>query len=154
MKIATGISEEGIRELKKALAQLLADTYATYVKTHNYHWNVTGPRFFSLHKAFEEQYEELAGAVDEIAERVRALGGFVEASFGAFKKLSTIEDETKVLSEDEMLKQLLQDHESICQIARATGDLADKFSDHATVDLIGRRLGIHEKFAWMLRSHL
>lgn len=154
MEVNTGIHEQGRQEISEELMKFLADTYALYLKTQNFHWNLTGVEFNSIHKMFEKQYEELAEAVDEIAERIRALGFFVEASFSAFKKLSQLKDEDHVLSIHEMLQQLLYGHEHVVRKARHITGISDKEQDFATSDLMARRLGIHEKFAWMLRSSI
>ncbi len=154
MEVNTGMTKNVQEQIGKKLYHLLADTYLLYVKTHNFHWNIKGPRFFGLHKAFEEQYEELAGAVDEVAERIRALGLYVDASFEAFKKEAGLKEATGLVDEEQMIELLLSDHEHIICEARELGIFADKHADHATVDMIGRRLNVHEKLAWMLRSHL
>ncbi len=154
MELNTGITEAGRQKISEGLHQLLADTYALYLKTQNFHWNVVGSDFFALHLLFEKQYEEMAGAVDEIAERMRALGFFVNASFSAFKNMSSIHDENRVLNAKEMLEQLTKGHEAVSRHGRHLAEIAEKEKDQATVDLCARRLGSHEKMAWMLRSHL
>jgi starvation-inducible DNA-binding protein len=150
----TGMSEENRRVVSEGLDKLLADVYAIYLKTQNFHWNVTGPEFYSLHLLFEKQYEELAEYVDEIAERVRALGYYVEATFSAFKKNTRISEEDKVLNASEMVHQLMLGHESIAKEIRRISHLAEKENDAGTVDLLGKLCRDHEKFAWMLRSQL
>lgn len=152
MEFNTGMNENQRASISGVLTKLLADTYLLYLKTQNYHWNVTGPEFFSLHLLFEKHYKEMADAVDEIAERIRALGFYVEATTEAFKKISSIKEDNKILPKFEMLKELVEGHETVMRDARKLGDLAEKHQDQATVDLIARRLGVHEKAAWMLRS--
>jgi starvation-inducible DNA-binding protein len=142
------------KTLSTHLQHLLADTYAIYLKTQNFHWNVKGSHFFSLHLLFEKQYTEMAEAIDEIAERVQALGFYVEASFSLFQKNSCIPEVKKGSTAEKMVEQLLADHEVLIECARKIGELAEKEGDQATVDLIARRLGVHEKFSWFLKSHL
>lgn len=149
-----GMKEEPRSEISGLLAKVLADTYLLLVKTQNFHWNVAGPQFFSLHLLFEKQYGELFSATDEIAERIRALGFFVEASAEGFKKISSIREDSRVLTAHEMLDQLLKGHEQVIRELRRLLELAEKEGDGATVDLIGRRMGAHEKAAWMLRSQV
>ncbi len=149
-----GMTQENRKHVADGLACLLADTYAIYLRTQNFHWNLTGPDFYFLHILFEKQYEELAGALDEIAERIRALGFYVDASFGAFQKLSTLESVDQLMPTQEMLKNLLKGHEQVIRESRLLSGKAEKANDPATVDLMGRRLNVHEKFVWMLRSHL
>lgn len=154
MQMQIGLSEKNRQEISLGLARLHADTYAIYLKTQNFHWNLTGPEFYSLHVLFEKQYEEMAGAIDEIAERIRALGFYVDGSFAAFKRVTGVKEEDKVLSIKEMLVSLIEAHEVLICHGRKVAEIADQEKDFATVDLIGRRLGSHEKFAWMLRSQL
>jgi starvation-inducible DNA-binding protein len=154
MELHIGLSEPSRQALSDGLYRVLADTYALYLKTQNFHWNVTGPEFFALHLLFEKQYEELAEAVDEIAERIRALGFYVDAAFSSFKKTSSIHDETKVLNSKEMLTNLIEGHETMIRNARKVAEIGDKDGDFATVDMLGRRLGAHEKMVWFLRSSL
>lgn len=154
MQVNTQISAEHRKNIAQQLSHLLADTYTLYLKTQNFHWNVTGPTFMMLHLMFEEQYESLAAAVDSIAERIRALGFPAPASFTQFQQLATIKDETKVLTAQEMIKQLLTDHESVIKTARALYPIAEKSVDEASADLATERLLEHEKTAWMLRSLL
>lgn len=136
------------------LSVLLATSYSLYLKTHNYHWNVTGPMFTTLHTMFETQYTELALAVDEIAERIRSLGAFAPASYTAFAKLSTVEEENGRPRAEEMIRILTADQEKVSEAARRVVDAAETAGDKATADLATRRLDVHEKNAWMLRSHL
>jgi starvation-inducible DNA-binding protein len=154
MKIKSGMTEQGRKKVAEEIRHLLADTYAIYLKTQNFHWNVKSSDFFELHLLFEKQYNEMAEAVDEIAERAQALGFFVDASFTAFKEAACIKEARKPLPAKKMIKQLMDDHELLICCARKIADLAEKEKDQATVDLMARRLGAHEKMAWMLRSHL
>jgi starvation-inducible DNA-binding protein len=137
-----------------ALSRLLADSYTVYLKTHNYHWNVTGPMFNSLHVMFEQQYTELAMAIDEIAERIRACGAYAPGSFAEFQKLSKVKDATGRPKAKAMLEALVADQAIIGEAARKLFDAAEKAKDQASADLATRRMDIHEKNAWMLRSHL
>ena len=136
------------------LAKLLADSYSIYLKTHNYHWNVTGPMFTTLHNLFEVQYTELALAVDEIAERIRTLGAPAPGSYTAFAKLASIAEENGSPDAIMMIKNLVADQATIAATARSVIEVAEVDGDQATVDLATRRLDVHEKNAWMLRSHL
>ena len=152
MDVNIGISDQNRETISQGLSRFLADTYTLYLKTQNFHWNVTGQEFYSLHLLFEKQYLEMADAVDEIAERIRALGFYTEASFSAFKRLAMVEEEEKVLNAKEMVRALVEGHETLIQWARKLGEIADNEGNFATVDMIGRRLGVHEKMAWFLRS--
>jgi starvation-inducible DNA-binding protein len=154
MQMNIGMNDKSRQEVGDALARLLADTYGIYLKTQNFHWNLSGSEFYSLHILFEKQYQELAEAIDEIAERIRALGFYVDASFTGFLKLASIKDSEQIIPIREMLVYLLQGHEIIIRELRQLSSLAEKQNDPATVDLCGRRLNVHEKFAWMLRSQL
>lgn len=149
-----GIADSARQEISEGLGKLLADTYTLYVKTHNFHWNVTGPQFETLHLLFEKQYRELAEAVDEIAERIRALGHFAPGSYSQFMKLTTVQEETSVPSAKDMLKQLLAAQEIIVCTAREVFRVVEPAADQPTADLLTRRMQIHEKNAWMLRSLL
>ena len=137
-----------------ALNTLLATSYTLYLKTHNYHWNVTGPMFTTLHTLFMTQYTELALAVDEIAERIRALGAPAPGSYTAFGKLSAVREETGVPSAKDMIANLVADQDAVLRVARKLVEAAQSAKDEASADLGIRRLNIHEKNAWMLRSHL
>ena len=130
----------------------MADTYTIYLKTHNFHWNVTGPQFNTLHQMFEEQYTELAEAVDEIAERIRALGVQAPGSYAQFSELTSIEEVTGTPSAEEMIKQLVTDLETVIRTARQVLPIADEANDEPSADLLTQRMQIHEKTAWMLRS--
>lgn len=138
--------------MTEGLAKLLADTYTLYLKTQNFHWNVTGPHFHSLHKMFEEEYIELAAAVDEIAERIRALGAIAPASFSDFLKLTSIKEETSTPEAAQMVKKLLSDHETVIDHLQSLMPVAENLNDEATLDLLITRTEIHQKTAWMLRS--
>jgi starvation-inducible DNA-binding protein len=141
-------------EVVESLSKLLADSYTLYLKTHNYHWNVTGPMFTTLHTLFETEYNELALAVDEIAERIRALGAPAPGSYAAFSKLTEIKESESAPPATEMVRQLVADQETVAAAARRVVDAAEAAGDPATADLGTRRVEVHEKNAWMLRSHL
>jgi starvation-inducible DNA-binding protein len=153
-KIHLGIPEESRNQVVKGLSHVLADTYTLLVKTHKYHWNVTGPLFPILHATFEAQYVELQEAVDMLAERIRSLGEFAPASFSEFEKLASIKENSGVPNAMAMVRQLLQDHETVARVVRSVIPYADAGEDDATTDLLTNRLRIHEKTAWMLRSML
>ena len=152
--IDIGISEKDRKRLAEGLSHLLADTYTLYLKTHNFHWNVTGPMFQTLHLMFETHYNELALAVDLIAERIRALGHVAPGSYAAFAKLATIREETGVPAATAMIRSLMKGHEAVAKTARAVFPVADSANDQPTADLLTQRLQVHEKTAWMLRSLL
>lgn len=136
------------------LSTLLASSYTLYLKTHNYHWNVTGPMFTTLHTLFMTQYTELALAVDEVAERIRTLGAYAPGSFTAFSKLSKVKEENGHPDAKAMIKQLVADQAAIIEAARAVIKAAEKDGDQVSADLATRRMDVHGKNAWMLRSHL
>lgn len=152
--IDIGIPESQREEIATGLSRLLADTYTLYLKTHNYHWNVTGPMFTTLHTMFEEQYQELALAVDEIAERIRALGIFAPGSYSRFQELTRIDEETRVPSAQEMIQQLVLGQETVVRTAREIFPVIEAAHDEPTADLLTNRMQTHEKTAWMLRSLL
>lgn len=152
--VNSGITEKNRDQVADGLAGVLADTYTLYLKTHNFHWNVTGPMFGSLHLLFETQYQELALAIDTIAERIRALGDFVPATFKQFQEMSDIKETEEIPKATEMIAQLLDGHEIVTRNAREVIEKAEKLDDQATADLLTARLDAHEKAAWMLRSHL
>ncbi len=152
--IDIGISEESRKEIAEGLSRLLADTYSLYLKTHNFHWNVTGPMFQTLHLMFETHYNELALAVDLIAERIRALGFPAPGTYSDFSKLSSVEETPGVPKAQEMIRLLVQGHETVAKTARSMFPLADKVNDEPTADLLTQRLQVHEMTAWMLRSLL
>jgi starvation-inducible DNA-binding protein len=154
MAIDIGINDTDRRAIADGLARLLADTYTLYNKTHNYHWNVTGPMFNTLHLMFETQYTELALAVDQIAERIRALGHPAPGSYRAFSRLSSIQEEEGVPPAEEMIRQLVIGQETVVRTAREIFPTVDRANDEPTADLLTQRMQIHEKNAWMLRSML
>lgn len=154
MSINIGINSANRGIIVDGLSRLLADSYTLYLKTHNYHWNVTGPMFTSLHTLFEQQYTELAAAVDIIAERIRALGEFAPGSYQAFSKLTAIKEETEVPPAQDMIKNLLNSHEIIIKHARELLQTEAIETDEVSGDLLTQRLEFHEKNAWMLRSLL
>jgi starvation-inducible DNA-binding protein len=151
MDINTGIVDSDRKEIAEQLSTFLADTYLLYVKTHGYHWNVSGPMFRSLHLMFEEQYTELAEAVDEIAERIRALGHLAPGSYGEFAKLASVTDEEGAPEAMEMVRRLVDAHETVIRTARHLVKTAEEAGDVATADLATERIEVHEKTAWMLR---
>jgi starvation-inducible DNA-binding protein len=153
-KIDIGIPEKQRREIADGLSRLLADTYTLYLKTHNYHWNVTGPMFQTLHTMFMTQYTELGLAVDEIAERIRALGFPAPGSYKSYSKLSSIPEEEGVPEATEMVANLVKGHEAVVRTARSVFPSAEKASDEPTADLLTQRMQVSEKQAWMLRSLL
>ena len=152
MEINIGIGEQDRAAIAEGLSRLLADTYTLYLKTHNFHWNVTGPMFNTLHLMFEGQYTELAVAVDDIAERIRALGFPAPGTYAAYARLSSIKEEEGVPEAEEMIRQLVQGQEAVVRTARSIFPLLDKVSDEPTADLLTQRMQVHEKTAWMLRS--
>jgi starvation-inducible DNA-binding protein len=152
--IDIGIEESQRKAIAEGLSRLLADTYTLYLKTHNFHWNVTGPMFNTLHLMFETQYNELALAVDLIAERIRSLGFPAPATYSEYVKLSSIEETPGVPKAEEMIRLLVQGQEAVARTARSVFPVAESASDEPTADLLTQRLQIHEKTAWMLRSLL
>ena len=154
MQINIGIGEAERKRIAEGIAHLLADTYTLYLKTHNFHWNVTGPMFNTLHLMFEEQYTELAQAVDEIAERIRALGFPAPGTYKQFAELSSIEETEGVPDAQEMIRQLVQGQEAVVRTARKVLPIAAEVNDEPTVDLLTQRMQVHEKNAWILRSLL
>lgn len=153
-KIDIGISEKGREEISKGLSHFLADTYTLYLKTHNYHWNVTGPQFQTLHTMFEGQYTELADAVDLIAERIRALGMKAPGSYQEFSKLTSVKESHGDLNANQMIADLVISHEQVIRTARGLFNVVNECDDQPTNDLLTQRLQLHEKTAWMLRSML
>jgi len=145
---------EHSKEVADELAKLLAETYTLYLKTHNYHWNVTGPMFHGLHLLFEQQYTELALAVDAVAERIRALGAFAPGSYSAYARLSRVLDDETVPDAATMLANLAADHRLVAERANKVMKLAAKHEDEGTAALASGRIEIHEKAAWMLSAHL
>ena len=142
------------KPVAEALSRLLADSYTLYLKTHNYHWNVTGPMFNTLHTMFETQYTELALAVDEIAERIRALGAPAPGSYTAFGQLTSIQEEQGHPSATQMIENLAADQEIVARSAQQVIEAGEKAGDEPSVDLGVQRMTVHQKTAWMLRSHL
>jgi starvation-inducible DNA-binding protein len=153
-EIDIGIERQDREAVAEGLSQLLADTYTLYLKTHNFHWNVTGPMFQTLHAMFELQYNELAMAVDVVAERIRALGEPAPGSYGDFQMLSTITVEPGVPPANEMIRQLVAGQEAVVRTARRVFPSAEKAGDQVTMDLLTQRMQVHEKTAWMLRALL
>jgi starvation-inducible DNA-binding protein len=149
-----GISDSDRKDIASGLSRVLADTYTLYLKTHNYHWNVTGPQFNDLHAMFMTQYTELWNAVDLIAERIRSLGHFAPGSYKSFAELSSIKEEEGVPAATSMLENLLAGHETVARTCRGSFPAAEKANDQPTMDLLTQRLQVHEKTAWMLRSIL
>ena len=154
MEIDIGIAADDRKQIADALAHLLADTYTLYLKTHNFHWNVTGPMFNTLHTMFMTQYNELWLSLDEIAERILALDQFAPASGSQYAKLSSIGEETGVPDWKAMVGQLVSGHETCARTARSTFQVAESGNDQPTADLATTRMQAHEKTAWMLRSLL
>lgn len=154
ISINIGIDQQERKIIAGGLGSLLADTYSLYLKTHNFHWNVTGPRFRELHLMFEEQYTELATAVDEIAERIRTLGFPAPGTYSEYAKLSAIEENAGVPDAEEMIHVLVRDNETVVRTSRRILPLAQDVSDESTASLVADRMVIHEKTAWMLRSLL
>lgn len=154
MVIDIGIEAHKREEIANGLAHVLADSYTLYLKTHNFHWNVTGPMFQTLHLMFETHYTELAIAVDLIAERIRALGFPAPGTYKQFGELSKIREEDGVPKAPDMVKQLVEGHETVARTAREVFKLAESVSDQPTCDLLTQRMQVHEKTAWMLRSLL
>jgi starvation-inducible DNA-binding protein len=153
-QIDVGISEAKREKIADGLSKLLAETYTLYLKTHNYHWNVTGPMFQTLHLMFETQYNELWAAGDLIAERIRALDFPAPATYAAFSKLSSIKEEAGVPKAEAMIRNLVKGHETVVKTARSLFPVADDAGDEATADLLTQRIQYGEKTAWMLRSLL
>ena len=154
MRMNIGIDETSRTAIVGGLERVLADTYTLYLKTHNFHWNVTGPQFNDLHMMFMNQYTELWGAVDLVAERIRALGSFAPGSYKDFARLTSVTEADGVPAAKDMLRQLVEGHETVIRTAREVLAPADEANDQATIDLLTERLTVHEKTAWMLRSLL
>jgi starvation-inducible DNA-binding protein len=152
--IDIGIAEPDRAQIAQGLGHLLADSYTLYLQTHHFHWNVTGPMFQTLHLMFETQYNELALAVDLIAERIRALGFPAPGSYAEFTRLSSITPTEGIPKATEMVSQLVQGQEAVVRTARALFPVVDRVADEATADLLTQRMQHHEKMAWMLRSLL
>jgi starvation-inducible DNA-binding protein len=154
MNIDIGIEEKERKEIARGLSKLLADSYTLYLKTHNYHWNVEGPMFQTLHLMFETQYTELALAVDLIAERIRALGFPAPGTYAEFAELSSIKEVQGVPTAEKMISDLVAGQESVIRTARSIFPVVDNAQDEPTADLLTQRMQVHEKTAWMLRSLL
>ncbi len=154
MKIDIGIDKSDREAIATGLSKLLADSYTLYLKTHNFHWNVTGPMFQTLHLMFETQYNELALAVDVIAERIRSLGLPAPGTYKQYVALSSIKEEDGVPAAKDMIRLLVEGQEAVVRTARSLFPVVEKASDEATADLLTQRIQLHEKTAWMLRSLL
>jgi starvation-inducible DNA-binding protein len=150
----TGISGKDRLAISGGLSRLLADTYVLYLKTHNFHWNVEGPMFQTLHQMFMVQYTEAWNAIDPIAERIRALGHYAPGSYKQYVKLASVKEADGVPKAQQMVRQLIEGQETVARTARSVLPLAEKANDQPTLDLLTQRLDIHEKNAWMLRSLL
>ena len=154
MKIDIGIAENDRAVIAERLGRLLADTYSLYLLTHNFHWNVTGPMFQTLHVMFETQYTELAVAVDLVAERIRSLGFPAPATYSEFMRLSSIQEVPGVPKAEAMIRLLVEAQEAVVRTARSIFAVVEQATDEATADLLTQRIQLHEKTAWMLRSLL
>lgn len=154
MKTEIGILEADRKKIADGLSRLLADSYILYLKTHNFHWNVEGPMFNTLHQMFMAQYTELWNALDLIAERIRALGFYAPGSYKKYSQLSSIPESEEPMPANSMIRHLLEGHEAVCKTARAIFPLAEAGHDEGTLDLLTQRLQLHEKTAWMLRALL
>lgn len=154
MDVNIGIDQNTRRQIAEGLSRLLADSYTLYLKTHNYHWNVTGPMFNTLHLMFEAQYNEMALAVDLIAERIRALGFPAPGSYAAFSRLTRIEERQDVPTAEQMIRDLVLGQEAVVRTARELFPVVDAAHDEPSADLLTQRMQLHEKNAWMLRSLL
>ena len=149
-----GIPEAARQEVAAGLSRVLADSYTLYLKTHSYHWNVVGPMFHSLHAMFMEQYTELSLAVDEIAERIRAIGELAPGTYREFAALASVVEDTDHPDAQEMIRRLIEGHETTARTIRGLLPVAEEAPDQVSTDLLTRRLDVHEKTAWMLRSLL
>jgi starvation-inducible DNA-binding protein len=154
MNIDIGINQQAREDIAKGHSKLLADTYTLYLKTHNFHWNVTGPMFQTLHLMFETQYTELALAVDLIAERIRSIGVYAPGTYKQFSALSSIKEDDGIPKAQDMIRLLVEGQESVVRTARSLYPVVEKANDEATADLLTQRIQLHEKTAWMLRSLL
>jgi starvation-inducible DNA-binding protein len=154
MVMDTGISAKDRSAIAGGLSRLLADTYILYLKTHNFHWNVEGPMFQTLHQMFMDQYTEAWNAIDPIAERIRALGHYAPGSYKQYIKLAAVKEAEGVPKAEKMVRELIDGQETVARTARSVLPLAEKANDQPTLDLLTQRLDIHEKNAWMLRSLL
>lgn len=154
LPVNIGIDETNRAKIAEGLSRLLADTYTLYLKTHNFHWNVTGPMFQTLHLMFEQQYTELAMAVDLIAERIRALGYPAPGTYSEFAQLSSIPETSGVPKATDMIRLLVEGQEAVVRTARSIFPIVEEVNDEPTADLLSQRMQVHEKTAWMLRSLL
>jgi len=154
VQIDIGIDDKDRKKIAAGLSRLLADSYSLYLQTHNFHWNVTGPMFQTLHAMFEVQYTELALAVDVVAERIRSLGHPAPATYTEFVRLTSLKETTGVPKAEKMIWLLVEGQETVVRTARSIFPLVDKAGDQATADLLTQRIQLHEKTAWMLRSLL
>jgi len=154
MDVDVELPEVSRKEIAEALGRLEADTFTLYLKTHYYHWNVTGPRFRELHLTFEEQYRDLWEATDEIAERIRALGFWAPGTLAEFARLTSVPDEEAIPGAEAMIEKLVEGHEAVLATAREVLGLAEPAADDATVDLVTGRIASHEKMAWMLSASI
>ena len=154
MQINIGIDATKREQISNGLSRVLADTYTLYLETHNFHWNVTGPMFQTLHLMFETQYNELALAVDLVAERIRALGFPAPGTYRKFAELSAIKQGDGVPKAQDMIRLLVQGHETVARTSREVFSAAESAQDQPTCDLLTQRMQVHEKTAWMLRSLL
>ncbi len=152
MDIDIGITTEGKVQAADAIKKLLADTYALYLKTHGYHWNVEGSHFQQLHELFMQQYVEMWNAVDELAERIRALGEYAPSSYSQMASISSVEEEPGPSDWQTMVSKLAKDHEQVAKTARGVLRVAEEVGDDATADVVTPRITLHEKTAWMLRA--
>lgn len=154
MPVNIGIEENTRKEIADGLSRVLADTYTLYLRTHNFHWNVTGPLFNTLHLMFEEQYQELAIAVDDIAERIRTLGFPAPGTYGEFSRLTSLTETEGIPAAEDMIRFLIEGQETVVRTAREVLPIAESANDQPTLDLLTQRMQVHEKTAWMLRSML
>lgn len=148
----SGVKRADRAELAKSLSKVLADTYFIYLKTQNFHWNVVGPLFYSVHQLTEDQYKDLASAIDNIAERIRAIGFVAPGSFEQFKNLATVKEETGTPDTETMIRQLAEDNEMCSRQLRIAVEAAEKVDDVKTADLLTDCIGQHEQNTWMLRA--
>lgn len=152
--IEIGISEKNRNVIAKGLCKFLADTYTLYLKTHNFHWNVTGPMFQTLHLMFEQHYNELWTAIDVIAERIRSLGVYAPGTYAELSSLTSIKEVQAPVKDTDMIRSLVEGHEAVIRTARSIFPAAEKAVDQVTMDLLTQRMEVHEKTTWMLRSLL
>ena len=154
MKAEIGLTEKNARAIAEVLNRLLADEHIVYTKTRNYHWNYEGDNFIEMHKFYEGQYEELAEMIDEVAERIRMIGHYAEGRLKDFLKLTNLEEEDYTTDQNEQVRNLTDDHQTIIRLLRNAIEKVDKLKDAGTVDLLTKIMEQHEKMAWMLRSYL